>query len=134
VIELLQRVIAPYPLASTVVDAALRAVSSEAKLALEKFVRAVGERRELFYAFLSTCEAVKGFWDSEANFVLLKVADPEGLTDWLADKGIRIRNFSQTPGLEGCIRISIGSENEMAAVTRALQRYADEVAADVTGN
>ena len=134
VIDLLQRVIAPYPLATTMIDAALRAVSSEAKLAKERFVRSVTERRELFYTFLSTCDVVKAYWNSEANFVLLKVTDPKGLTTWLADSGIRIRDFSTQPGLEGCVRITIGSEGEMAAVTRALQSYADNSDPDGTGN
>lgn len=127
VIGLLQRVIAPYPLAATVIDAALRSVSSEAKLAKERFVRDVSDRRELFYTFLSTCDAIKAFWNSEANFVLLKVADAPRLTAWCGENGIRIRDFSTQPGLQGCVRVTIGSEAEMAELTRALQTYADEV-------
>lgn len=129
VIDLLQRVIAPYPLATTVIDAAVRSVSSEAKLAQQRFVEAITDRRELFYTFLSTCDAVKAFWDSEANFVLLKVEDAAGLTDWCADKGIRIRDFSSQPNLAGCVRVTIGSDDEMAALTRTLQSYAEEAGA-----
>lgn len=127
VIALLQRVIAPYPLASTVVDAALRSVSSEANLAKERFVRSVSGRRELLYAFLSTCDAVETFWNSEANFVLLKVADAPGLTAWCAEHGIRIRDFSTQPGLQGCVRVTIGSEAEMLELTTTLQSYADKI-------
>jgi len=134
VIDLLQRVLAPYPLASTVIDAALRSVSSEAKLAQERFVKAITDRRDLFYTFLSTCDAVKEFWKSEANFVLLKVADPQGLTKWCAENGIRIRDFSAQPNLQGCVRITIGSDDEMAEITRTLQSFADETGTNETGN
>lgn len=127
VIGLLQRVIAPYPLAATAIDAALRSVSSEAKLAKERFVRDVSERRELFYTFLSTCDAVTAFWDSEANFVLLKVEDAPRLLAWCEKSGIRIRDFSSQPGLQGCVRVTIGSDQEMAELTRALQTYVDEI-------
>lgn len=133
VIDLLKRVLAPYPLAATVIDAALRSISSEAQLAQKRFVRATTDRRELFYTFLSTCDSVKTFWPSEANFVLLKVADPQGLVQWCAENGIRIRDFSMQPNLQGCVRITIGSDDEMAKLTRTLQSYADEIRSIKTG-
>jgi histidinol-phosphate aminotransferase len=127
VIALLQRVIAPYPLASTVVDAAHRSVSAEANLAQQKFVKDIKKRREQFYIFLTGCEVVEAFWKSEANFVLLKVADADGLTQWCAEQGIRIRNFSSQAQLNGCVRVTIGSESELLELTRVLQRYAENI-------
>ena len=127
VIALLQRVIAPYPLAATVIDAAMRCVSAEAKLAQEKFVKEIKQRRNSFYDFLSTCDAVEAYWESEANFVLLKVADAAGLTKWCAEQGIRIRDFSSQPLLNGCVRVTIGSEDELAELVRVVQAYAQEI-------
>jgi len=47
------------------------------------------------------------------------------LVDWCAGCGIRIRNFSQQPGLEGCVRLSIGSTTEMSALIKALQAFGE---------
>ena len=129
VIALLQRVIAPYPLPSTVVDAAERSVSTEAKLAQKKFVEDIRRRRDQFYKFLSSCDAVEAFWESEANFVLFKVADADDFTQWCAGQGIRIRNFSSQAQLKGCVRVTIGTETELSELTRVMEGFAER-----TGN
>lgn len=130
VIALLQRVIAPYPLATTVIDAAIRCVSTEAKVSQKKFVAAIKQRRRRFYDFLSSCDAVEAFWDSEANFVLLRVADAAGMTQWCAEQGIRIRDFSSQTQLQGCVRVTLGSESELAEVQRVMQSYAEKIRKD----
>jgi len=63
---------------------------------------------------------------SEANFVLLRVADADDLVDWCAGRGIRIRNFTSQAQLEGCVRLTIGSADEMAALKLALQDYGEQ--------
>ena len=125
VIALLQRVIAPYPLAATAVDAALQATSGDAASRQQKFVAAVGQNRSHLQEFLLKCDWLEAFWESEANFILLKVADADELVDWCAGRGIRIRNFSAQPQLEGCVRLTIGSEDELLALKAALQAFGD---------
>lgn len=123
VIGLLQRVIAPYPLAAMAVDAALQAVSGDAVGRQRHFVRAVRTGRADLHDFLSQCGWIEEAWPSKANFILLRVPDADGLVDWCAASGIRIRNFSSQPGLAGCVRMTVGSETEMAALKSALQAY-----------
>lgn len=123
VIALLQRVIAPYPLAAMAVDAALQAVSGDAVGRQQQFVQAVRRGRADLFGFLSRCDWVTDAWPSEANFILARVPDADGLVAWCADRGIRIRNFNTQPGLAGCVRLTVGSEAEMAALKDALQAY-----------
>ncbi|MCW8925732.1 MAG: aminotransferase class I/II-fold pyridoxal phosphate-dependent enzyme, partial [Xanthomonadales bacterium] len=123
VIGLLQRVIAPYPLATTAVDAALQAVSGDAVERQRQFIRAVRLGREDLHEFLSQCDWVEDTWQSKANFILLRVPDADGLVGWCAASGIRIRNFSSQPGLAGCVRLTVGSEAEMRALKTALRAY-----------
>lgn len=125
VIALLQRVIAPYPLASTAVDAALQATSGDAVSRQRKFVEAVSQSRSHLQEFLLKCDWIEAFWQSEANFILLKVPDADELVDWCAGRGIRIRNFSSQPQLEGCVRLTIGSNDELVALKSALQAFGD---------
>jgi len=77
VIGLLQRVIAPYPLAATAIDAALQATAGEAVFRQREFISSVRQGRTDLQDFLLECDWVKEFWSSEANFILLRVADAE---------------------------------------------------------
>ena len=126
VIGLLQRVIAPYPLATTAIDAALQAISDEAINRQKRFVEMVREGKTDFLSFLSGAEWIKETLPGEANFILLRVDDADGLVAWCAGRGIRIRNFNSQSQLEGCIRLTIGSGAEMAALKLALRDYGEQ--------
>ena len=126
VIGLLQRVIAPYPLASTAVDAALQAISGDAVERQKQFVKAVRNGRQDLHKFMLNCDWIKDAWVSKANFILVRVPDADGLVSWCEGVGIRIRNFSSQPQLAGCVRLTIGSEDEMVALKAALQAYGEQ--------
>jgi len=127
VIDLLQRVIAPYPLAATAVDAALQATSGEASRHQQQLLETVRQGKRGLLEFLSTCDWVHEVWPGEANFILLQLADAGGLVDWCAEHGIHIRDFSSEPLLEGCVRLSIGGVDEMAALKTCLQAYGENI-------
>lgn len=124
---LLQRVIAPYPLAATAIDAALQAISGDAVNRQREFVEAVREGKLELTEFLSTCEWISEILESEANFILLRVPDANKLVSWCAGQGIRIRNFTSQAQLEGCVRLTIGSTAETAAVKSAFQAYPGQI-------
>lgn len=127
VIGLLQRVIAPYPLASTAVDAALQATSGEAVSRQQQFIKTVRSGRQDIYEFLSGCDWISDVWQSKANFILVRVPDADELVGWCEGRGIRIRNFNSQPQLAGCVRLTVGSSGEMAALKAALQAYGEQV-------
>ncbi|MDR3053331.1 MAG: histidinol-phosphate transaminase [Coriobacteriales bacterium] len=59
---------------------------------------------------------------SDANFLLLRVADAHTVWEQLYERyGILVRDFSRTPGLADCLRVSIGSPQEMDEFLDALQ-------------
>ena len=126
VIGLLQRVIAPYPLASVAVDAALKAISGESIDRQQQFVKTVRQGKADLYGFLSNCDWVREIWNGEANFILIRVADGDELVSWCAGRGIRVRNFSSQVRLEGCVRLTIGSTQELVALKLALQAYGEQ--------
>ncbi len=126
VIALLRRVIAPYPLAATAIDASLQATSGDAVGRQGQFVKAVRRGRADLHAFLVSCDWIRDVWESKANFILIRVADADGLVDWCAGRGIQIRNFSTQPRLDNCVRLTIGSEEEMAALKTVLQAYGEQ--------
>ena len=58
---------------------------------------------------------------SVANFLLVR-SDLPGLFDRLLEQGVLVRDFSSKPGLEGCVRVTIGTREENDAFLAALDR------------
>ena len=58
---------------------------------------------------------------SKANFLLIQVADATGFSASLAEVGIVVRDFSQTPGLAGCLRITVGTETDNKLLLKAVE-------------
>jgi len=69
------------------------------------------ERQRLFSA-LSAMEGVHPF-ESEANFILLRVSDAQAVFDALKRHGILIKNLSSAHVLlRGCLRVTVGTPEE----------------------
>lgn len=48
-------------------------------------------------------------YPSNANFILVKFKDADYVYNELIKRGILVRNFSKSPNLEGCLRITVGT-------------------------
>ena len=48
----------------------------------------------------------------DANFVLAKVSDAQGIYDYLVKRGIIVRNRTRVQLCHNCLRITIGTRNE----------------------
>lgn len=55
-----------------------------------------------------------------ANFVLIQVDHPARLAADMLARGVLVRDVSRAPGLAGCLRLSVGSPEENAALLDAL--------------
>ncbi len=61
-------------------------------------------------------------FDSAANFILFRVADPDGVFARLKERGILIKNVSRMhPLLAGCLRTTVGTPAENDAFVDALK-------------
>jgi histidinol-phosphate aminotransferase len=81
----------------------------------------VNERKRLGVE-LNKLKAVT-VYPSAANFILFKVNDANGLNTWLKERRILIRDFSSSPGLEGCMRVTIGTPLQNDAFLNAVQGF-----------
>ncbi len=84
--------------------------------------RQVQRNRDLLYRTLAGIPGVRAF-ASAANFVLIRCeARPaaEVFRRLVGEHGILVRDVSAGPGLEGCLRITAGTEEDVAAVGAAL--------------
>jgi histidinol-phosphate aminotransferase len=60
-------------------------------------------------------------FDSAANFILVRVPDPDRLFSGLRGRGILVKNVSGShPLLAGCLRITVGTPHENDALLQAL--------------
>jgi histidinol-phosphate aminotransferase len=113
VVELLDRVRAPYPLARPVIDAALAALG-DGEAAAERSRRLIAERTRLA-AGLEARESIEVVFPSDANFLLLKtrgIGAGEAASR-LRERGVVIR-------VRGAyLRVSVGSEEENARLLSA---------------
>ncbi|MEM7708283.1 MAG: histidinol-phosphate transaminase [Pseudomonadota bacterium] len=123
VISLLKRILAPYPLPTATIDAALKALEPDNLAATQRQTRMLNEGRAVLARVLEELPYVRQQWPSEANFILLRVDDGPALCDWLAGQGVLVRNFHSNPVLKNCLRISIGSPPENARLTQLLKAY-----------
>jgi histidinol-phosphate aminotransferase len=74
---------------------------------VEHYLAEVAQSKALLYA---ACDRLKlTYWKSDANFVLVSVGDrAAALVDGAAQRGVYLRDRSNEPGCDGCIRIGAG--------------------------
>ena len=125
VIGLLQRVMAPYPLSSPAVAAALAVTDESARGRQRELLAALDGQKARLLDFLKVYEWLVGVWPGEANFVLVKVDDGPGLVRFCAARGVRVRDFSDQPMLEDCVRLTVGAPREMDQLEAALTAWGD---------
>lgn len=119
-INLIKTVSLPYHLDSVKQKVGVLALKHEKEM-LRKVAEIKDEREKIFQEMLSLPVKV---WPSEANFLLFKpeTINAGKLWEELLEEGILIRDCSSWEGLEGCLRVTIGSENENNSFLNAVRK------------
>ncbi|PJG85750.1 histidinol-phosphate transaminase [Conservatibacter flavescens] len=120
-ISVLQKVIAPYPLPVPVADIATQALSSEGIEQVQSRITEVLTNRQWLIEELSKLSNVVQIFDSEANYILVKFTDGQKVFQTLWDQGIILRDQHKALGLANCIRITIGTKDEMEKTMNAIK-------------
>ncbi|MFV0418759.1 MAG: histidinol-phosphate transaminase [Dysgonomonas sp.] len=76
--------------------------------------------RDYLNAELAKLPYVEKIYPTDANFILIKVEDANGLYKQLADKGVIVRNRDSVSLCAGCLRITVGTENENKTLIEVL--------------
>ena len=121
VTALMGKVLAPYPIPQPVIQAAMAIMSPDNLKRLAAKREDILGRRDVFADALQTLDDVISVFPSDANYLLVKVADADALCASARDSGIILRNQSHQPGLAGCVRISIGSDDDMARLLACMK-------------
>ncbi|HET6602879.1 MAG TPA: histidinol-phosphate transaminase, partial [Xanthomonadaceae bacterium] len=111
-VAVLRAIMAPYPLAAPCVAAALRATCEDALEATRRRVATLLGERERLASALRALPGVQRVYASDANFLLVRMAGAAAVRERAAAAGVLVRDVSHQPGLEDCLRISIGTPQE----------------------
>jgi histidinol-phosphate aminotransferase len=112
VVELLRRIIPPYPLPTPAIAAAEAALEPEAIAARREQIDLLMDDKRRVVQALESSPAIRHVWPGEANFVLVRAVDGPALVRDAAAAGIRLRDQSAQPGLADCVRITLGTPEE----------------------
>ncbi len=121
VISLLLKVIAPYPLSTPVADIAAQALSPQGIVAMRERVAQILVERQFLISALEGIPCVEQVFDSETNYILVRLTASSSVFKSLWDQGIVLRDQNKQPSLSGCLRITIGTRAESQRVIDALR-------------
>lgn len=124
VINTLNKIKYPYNLNAKTIQLGLKALERPDKMHA-KAAQIVAERQRLALALVEL-EAVETVFPSDANFLLVRVKDADGLYQFMAQKGIVVRNRSREIHCENCLRITIGTAAENDQVLAVIQEFTNE--------
>lgn len=87
---------------------------------IEKNISIVLDQRSLLVSCLEKLDFVEKIYKSDANFLLVKVDNADLRYNQLLEKGIVVRNRSNQPLCQNCLRITIGTKNENTSLIKTL--------------
>ncbi|HKL62433.1 MAG TPA: histidinol-phosphate transaminase [Woeseiaceae bacterium] len=124
VVRLLGKVMPPYAIPTPTVEAATAAVVNESFRVMPERIRALCAERERVRAALTACPGVLRVWPSDANFLLVRFRDSAQALALARETGLLLRDFGGEPGLENCLRITIGETADNDRLLAVLGRQA----------
>jgi histidinol-phosphate aminotransferase len=114
-----RRVISPYSVNSVALACIPAALGDTAYL--DWYVGEVLAARAEFEAALDACVVRR--WPSRANFVLVYIgAKHREFVHAMSAAGVLVRDRSNDPGCNGCVRITIGTREQMRGAAAALEQ------------
>jgi len=125
IIQVYNKVKPPYNISQATQDLVLAALAEVEQV--NGMIRALVTMREKLAADLQSLSFVQTVYPSDANFLLVRTTDARGLYDHLLREGIVVRDRSKVELCSGCLRITVGTEEENGGLMQALRDYGAQV-------
>jgi histidinol-phosphate aminotransferase len=119
IINVLKKIKPPYNVNKLTQQRALEGLSNSKQLITE--VSSVLEERKKLNKDLNDISFVQTIYDSQANFILVKVDNADLRYNQLIEKGIVIRNRTKQPLCANTLRFTVGTPDENAFLIEALK-------------
>ena len=122
IVLLLKRIIPPYAIPASTVEQVLALTEAPQRAMAAARIRTLLEEREKARRRVAAMRCVARLHPSDANFLLVQFQDARAALEAGKDAGLLVRDFSGTPGLPNCLRISIGTPEQNERLLAALER------------
>ncbi|WP_068547136.1 histidinol-phosphate transaminase [Thalassotalea crassostreae] len=127
IIAMMSKIIAPYPISNPVAQIATTALTEQLTL-MQQRVDSTIELRTQINDFLDSQPWLIKRYSSKTNYVLFNAQNALELFNALVERGVLIRNQSSQLSLENCLRVSIGSKQELVEFKQAVNDYNQSIA------
>lgn len=115
--QLFARVKYPYNVNGPTQQEVMRRLETEPH---DAHVAEIVAQRQMLAKALSDLACVVKVFESDANFLLVKVTDADKIYDQLVAEGIIVRNRNKVVGCEGCLRLTVGTPHENQRLLKVL--------------
>ena len=119
IIQLLKKIISPYPLPKPVIDIVNQKLNSNK---VSNQIEIINKEKNKLFDFLSSSAFIKKVWKSDANFILFEPINPKRIFEICNNNGIVLRDRGNECNLNNCIRVSVGNPSENAFLMEVLSR------------
>lgn len=121
IVRIMNKVKYPYNINSLTQTRVMEELNRESEIK-EQCREIIAERKKLTEEF-QKIEQIEKVYHSDANFVLIKIANPNKLYNYLVDNKVIVRNRNSIKLCEGCLRITVGTEEENINLLKLMNSY-----------
>ncbi len=121
IMQWVRRIRPPYALPAPTDEEAQTLLLAERQAHFRSAIARILAERERMRVALARVPGVTQVWPSDANFLLVETETPSDFVERATRARILVRDFHETRGLEGCLRISMGTEEQNTQLLAALE-------------
>lgn len=121
IIEVLNKVKPPYNINQATQEFAIKALEEIGQV--NDMVRELVAMKVALIKVFQQIPIIEKVYQSDANFLLVKIKDARKVYEFLLTKGIVVRDRSNVKLCDDCLRITIGTESENTLLIDALSDY-----------
>ena len=121
IIAVLNKIKYPYNINILTQKQALKALQNVEQV--KEWVKTLLVERTVLTNALQQLSFVQHIYPTDANFVLVKVADANAVYKYLVDKSIIVRNRNTVSLCMGCVRITVGTPEENRTLLEELKKF-----------
>lgn len=122
IVSMLGKVLPPYAFPTPSVQAALRCLEQLDEDEQNQRIAKLTAERARLASELAELDSVTQIWPSEANFLLAEFGEPGQAVKAARRGGVLLRDFSEEPGLSGCLRITVGDTDQNNQLLASFRR------------
>ena len=120
IVEILNKIKYPYNISQLNQEAALKALQNNG---VNTSIEAILKQKNALIDELKQLGLVVKIWPSEANFLLVEFISHNDVFEFLKKQKIIVRDRSNEPKCEGCLRITVGTSSENSHLIESLKQF-----------